>query len=162
MSRIVPYPLFTLGLVGLWLLLNQSVSPGQILLGFAVALLAAWSLTALDLQLPRVTAVGAVLRLVGLVAVDIARSNIAVARIILGLAGRRGQPAFLEIPLDTRNPYALAALACIITATPGTLWVNHDATKSLLLLHVLDLVDEEEWIRTIKGRYERLLMEIFE
>ena len=162
MSRIVPYPLFTLGLVGLWLLLNQSVSPGQILLGFAVALLAAWSLTALDLQLPRVTAVGAVLRLMGLVAVDIARSNIAVARIILGLAGRRGQPAFLEIPLDTRNPYALAALACIITATPGTLWVNHDATKSLLLLHVLDLVDEEEWLRTIKGRYERLLMEIFE
>jgi multicomponent K+:H+ antiporter subunit E len=162
MSRIVPYPLFTLSLVGLWLLLNQSVSPGQILLGFAVALLAAWSLTALDLQLPRVTAVGAVLRLMGLVAVDIARSNIAVARIILGLAGRRGQPAFLEIPLDTRNPYALAALACIITATPGTLWVNHDATKSLLLLHVLDLVDEEEWLRTIKGRYERLLMEIFE
>ena len=162
MSRIVPYPLFTLSLVGLWLLLNQSVSPGQILLGFAVALLAAWSLTALDLQLPRVTAVGAVLRLMGLVGVDIARSNIAVARIILGLAGRRGQPAFLEIPLDTRNPYALGALACIVTATPGTLWVNHDATKSLLLLHVLDLVDEEEWIRTIKGRYERLLMEIFE
>jgi multicomponent K+:H+ antiporter subunit E len=162
MSRIVPYPLFTLGLVGLWLLLNQSVSPGQILLGFAVALLAAWSLTALDLQLPRITAIGALLRLVGLVAADIARSNVAVARIILGLAGRRGQPAFLEIPLDTRNPYALAALACIVTATPGTLWVNHDATKSLLLLHVLDLVDEEEWLRTIKGRYERLLMEIFE
>lgn len=162
MSRIVPYPLFTLGLVGLWLLLNQSVSPGQILLGLALALLAAWSLTALDLQLPRITAIGALLRLVGLVAADIARSNVAVARIILGLAGRRGQPAFLEIPLDTRNPYALAALACIVTATPGTLWVNHDATKSLLLLHVLDLVDEEEWIRTIKGRYERLLMEIFE
>ena len=29
-------------------------------------------------------------------------------------------------------------------------------------MHVLDLVDEETWVRTIKGRYERLLMEIFE
>jgi multicomponent K+:H+ antiporter subunit E len=30
------------------------------------------------------------------------------------------------------------------------------------MIHVLDLVDENEWIRTIKGRYERLLLEIFE
>ena len=29
-------------------------------------------------------------------------------------------------------------------------------------MHVLDLVDETVWVRTIKGRYERLLMEIFE
>ena len=31
-----------------------------------------------------------------------------------------------------------------------------------LLLHVLDLVDEETWVRLIKDRYERRLMEIFE
>jgi len=30
-----------------------------------------------------------------------------------------------------------------------------------LTIHVLDLVDETEWVRTIKGRYERLLLEIF-
>ncbi|MCR5879641.1 hypothetical protein [Phenylobacterium sp. J367] len=27
---------------------------------------------------------------------------------------------------------------------------------------MLDLVDEEIWVQTVKGRYERLLMEIFE
>jgi multicomponent K+:H+ antiporter subunit E len=27
-------------------------------------------------------------------------------------------------------------------------------------MHILDLIDEETWIRTIKGRYERLLLEI--
>jgi multicomponent K+:H+ antiporter subunit E len=32
----------------------------------------------------------------------------------------------------------------------------------LLMIHVLDLVDEAEWIRTIKQRYERHLLEIFE
>jgi multicomponent K+:H+ antiporter subunit E len=31
-----------------------------------------------------------------------------------------------------------------------------------LLLHILDLVDRTTWIPLIKGRYERLLMEIFE
>ena len=34
--------------------------------------------------------------------------------------------------------------------------------RGTLLLHVLDLVDEEQWSRLIKDRYERLLMEIFE
>ncbi|MGY3360349.1 multisubunit Na+/H+ antiporter MnhE subunit [Bradyrhizobium sp. GM0.4] len=68
----------------------------------------------------------------------------------------------MNIPLDMRNPYGLAMLACIITSTPGTLWVNFDAQKGLLMIHVLDLVDEAEWIRTIKQRYERHLLEIFE
>jgi multicomponent K+:H+ antiporter subunit E len=56
----------------------------------------------------------------------------------------------------------LAALACIITATPGTLWVEYDSADNTMLLHVLDLIDDEEWVRIIKGRYEKRLMEIFE
>jgi multicomponent K+:H+ antiporter subunit E len=68
----------------------------------------------------------------------------------------------VEIPLDMRAPYGLASLACIITSTPGTLWVNFDAQRGVLTIHVLDLVDDEEWIRTIKDRYERHLLEIFE
>jgi len=32
----------------------------------------------------------------------------------------------------------------------------------MLTIHVLDLIDENAWIRTIKHRYERLLLEIFE
>ena len=61
-----------------------------------------------------------------------------------------------------RNPYGLAALACIITATPGTIWVEYESAHNSLLIHVLDLIDEEEWIRIIKQRYESHLMEILE
>ena len=53
-------------------------------------------------------------------------------------------------------------LAIILTSTPGTLWVEYEASTGRLLLHVLDLVDEEVWIRLIKDRYECRLMEIFE
>ena len=53
-------------------------------------------------------------------------------------------------------------MAIIITSTPGTLWVEYEAATGRLLLHVLDLVDEETWVRLIKDRYERRLMEIFE
>jgi multicomponent K+:H+ antiporter subunit E len=68
---------------------------------------------------------------------------------------------FVELPLELRDPYGLATLACIITSTPGTVWVDFNATSGILTIHVLDLVDETEWVHIIKGRYERLLLEIF-
>jgi multicomponent K+:H+ antiporter subunit E len=74
----------------------------------------------------------------------------------------RSVSGFVEIPLELTDPYGLAALACIITSTPGTVWVRHDPEERRLLIHVLDVVDEEGWIRSIQQRYERPLLEIFE
>ena len=157
--RLLPYPFMSAGLLGLWLLLNQALSLGQILLGSVLALAGGWELTALQPPKARVRRVGAILRLSSLVLADITRSNIAVGRIVLGLGGPQRRSGFVNIPLDLRDPYALAALACIITATPGTLWVNFDA--GVLTIHVLDLIDDSEWVQTIKSRYERHLLEIF-
>jgi multicomponent K+:H+ antiporter subunit E len=163
MRRILSFPLGLAGLIVLWLLLNQALSLGQVVLGGMVALVGLWAFTALDPESVRVRRLGAIFRLAGLVLADIVRSNIAVARIIIGLSGERERRSgFVEIPLDLDNPYGLATLACIITATPGTLWVSLDEAKATLIIHVLDLVDESDWIRTIKTRYEKLLLEIFE
>ena len=94
---------------------------------------------------------------------DIVRSNFAVARIVLGLVrGREVRAGFLDIPLDLRDPHGLAALAAIITSTPGTVWVDLTPDGKTLTLHVLDLQDEAELILRIKTRYEQPLMRIFE
>ncbi|MGD9507072.1 MAG: Na+/H+ antiporter subunit E [Geminicoccaceae bacterium] len=162
MTRLLPFPLATAGLFAAWLLLNQALSFGQILLGAAVALVGGWALTLLQPPNARIRRFGAVLRLSLLVLVDIVRSNIAVGRIILGLAGQGRRAGFVDIPLELRDPYGLATLACIITSTPGTLWVSFDSAQGRLTIHVLDLIEESDWISTVKGRYERLLMEIFE
>ena len=162
MRRILSFPVGLAGLLVLWLLLNQALSLGQVVLGGIAALVGIWAFTALQPPMVRVRQLGVILRLVSLVLADIVKSNIAVGRIILGLAGREHRSGFMDIPLDLCNPYGLAALACIITATPGTLWVSYDAAKATLMIHVLDLVDESEWVRKIKGHYERLLLEIFE
>jgi multicomponent K+:H+ antiporter subunit E len=162
MTRLIPHPLASAGLLVLWLMLNQSVALGQILLGVLVALLGGFALTALEIPQMRIRHLSAVFRLFVLVLVDIIHSNIAVARIVLGFRTRQRTPGFVDIPLEMRDPYGLAALACIITSTPGTLWVNFNAATGTLTIHVLDLVDESDWSRTIKGRYERLLLEIFQ
>jgi multicomponent K+:H+ antiporter subunit E len=162
MTRLLPFPLVSAGLLVLWLLLNQTLSLGQILLGLAVALAGGRALAALQPPKARIRRPGVILRLTSLVLADIVRSNLAVARIVLGFGRRELTSGFVNIPLDLRDPYGLAALACIITSTPGTLWVSFDAAKGVLTIHVLDLIDEREWVRTIKGRYERHLLEIFQ
>ncbi|WP_424631766.1 Na+/H+ antiporter subunit E [Bradyrhizobium sp. SYSU BS000235] len=161
MTRLIPFPFLSLGLLVLWLLLNQTTSLGQFLLGCILALAGGWMLVRLQLPRAPVRRPGTLLQLFFLVLVDIIHSNIAVGRIILGLGRRHRTSGFVRIPLDLRNPYGLAALACIITATPGTLWVNFNQQKGSLMIHVLDLIDEGDWISTIKDRYERRLLEIF-
>ena len=159
MRRWIPHPLLAFGLTLMWLLLNQSVSPGHILLGAALAVVATHGLAALRPEPVQIISLRPVPRLLLTVAADIVRSNIAVARIIL--FGKRGVSEFVRLPLELGNIHALTVLALIITATPGTMWVQFNRASGILLVHVLDLKDEEEWIRLIKDRYERLLLEIF-
>ncbi|MGC1465383.1 MAG: Na+/H+ antiporter subunit E [Pseudolabrys sp.] len=161
MTRLLPFPLISAGLLVLWLLLTGTLSLGQLLLGGAAALVGGWALAALDPPKARLRRPGAIFRLAALVVADIVRSNFAVARIVLGLGRRERTSGFVNIPLELRDPYGLATLAGIITSTPGTLWVGFDAASGTLTIHVLDLVDESEWVRTIKSRYERPLLEIF-
>jgi multicomponent K+:H+ antiporter subunit E len=156
-------PLMVLALTALWLMLNQSLAPGDIVLGAVLAIALAGSasrLRPLRANLQRLDR-AALLALV--VLVDIVRSSLSVGGIVLGLVSRRAiRSDFLQIPLDLRNPHGLAALAIIVTSTPGTVWVGLSPAGDTLTLHVLDLHDEAELIQLIKDRYERPLMRIFE
>lgn len=161
MSRLVPHPLVSLGLLLMWLLLNN-FTPGHLVLGAVVALVAGWAFGAIEPARRRKWRLRPLLRLSGIVAADIVRSNIAVARLILS-NGRHGarRSAFIPIPLDLRDPLPLALLAIIITATPGTVWIEYDSGNRILLLHVFDVIDEDEWRNLIRNRYEALLLEAF-
>jgi multicomponent K+:H+ antiporter subunit E len=163
MRSFIPYPLLTLGLLLMWLVLNDSVDAGDVILGLLMGLVGGVVYARLEppgakpgkLVVPAAT-------LIWLVVIDIIRSNIAVLQIVLGLAARRRVSGFLAIPLELRDPRGLAVLAGIVTATPGTSWAHFEAAANVLTLHVLDLVEPEEWVLTFKSKYERRLMEIFQ
>lgn len=156
-------PLLAAGLLVMWLLLNQSLAPGQVAIGLVLAVaLAGWSATLRPLR-ATLRRVHLVAGLLPCVLVDVLRSNLNVARIVLGLVGgRRIRSGFVAIPLDLRDPHGHAALAAIVTCTPGTVWVDLAPDTNVLTLHVLDLRDEAEWVNIIKGRYEPSLRGIFE
>ncbi|HEX7387819.1 MAG TPA: Na+/H+ antiporter subunit E [Castellaniella sp.] len=154
-------PLTVLLLI-LWLTLNDSIGTGQWLLGLVIAFTLALLTPLLRPVRAQMRRPGAALRLIGRVAADVVRSNGAVAwRIVRGNAAR-AHPGFLKIPLRLQDPHGLAALSCIVTFTPGTVWAGHDAHNNQLTLHVLDLRHADQVIFAIQERYERLLLEIFE
>ena len=162
MTRLVPHPLLSGALVVMWMLLTH-FSLGQLLLGGAVAIMAGRAMAALEPARPRIRRWDLVLRLFARVMADILRSNLAVARlIVLGRREARRNSGFVEIDLEVRDPTGLAILAVILTATPGSAWLDYDAAKGRLLLHVFDLVDEAQWRHIVNDRYGRFLKEIFE
>ncbi len=162
MNRVLPYPALSAGLLAMWVLLQGSIDPVTLLSGAVLAIVAPWTLTALEMPPLKIRRPGAIVKLVGVVLYDVVRSNIAVAGIIYGRNRAIRSSGFVTIPLDMRNRYGLAILAAIITCTPGTLWVQYDSGRNRLLMHIFDLVEPKDWPVLIKGRYERLLMEIFE
>ncbi|NMM76261.1 Na+/H+ antiporter subunit E [Acidovorax sp. SRB_14] len=162
MKRLLPTPLLSVALFVLWLLLNQSISAGHLLLA-AVLAVAIPLLTAGLRPLPvRIRRPGVVLRLLLTVAADSLRSNAAVVRLLLRTGPAQHRAGFVQVPLDVRDPNALAVLAGIVCITPGTAWAELSRDRSVLLLHVLELHDAAAIAADIKQRYERPLMEIFE
>jgi len=163
MRRWLPFPLLSVALLAMWLLLAQTVSFGHILLGATLAVVAPWALVPLLAPRDRrMHGAWTVVTLAVVVLADILRSNLAVGRLIFNPHLHDRRSGLVDIPLEMRDPYALAILAIIVTSTPGTLWVNFDGATGVLTLHVLDLVDEAGWVDLIQGRYERRLREIFE
>ncbi|HEY8537525.1 MAG TPA: Na+/H+ antiporter subunit E, partial [Steroidobacteraceae bacterium] len=143
-------------------LLNNTIALRDILLGSLIAVLLMLAAAQMRPVQPKLRELWLAVPLTFVVLWDILRSNFNVARIVLGLVtDRRVVSGFIDIPLDLRDPHGLAILAAIITSTPGTAWGGLSEDGSVLKLHVLDLRDEQEWIRMIKQRYERPLMRIF-
>ncbi len=119
MKRWLPHPILTPALAVIWLLLNNSFAPGQILLG----LLLGWSIPLFTLafwpERVRIRHPAKLLRFLAVFLYDVLIANLSVARLIL--AGPRVlRPAFIVVPVDLKNELALSMLANTICLTPGT------------------------------------------
>ncbi len=162
MKRLFPAPWLSLALWVLWLLLNLSLSAGNLLLGAALGFLAPIMFAPLRPLPIKISRPGVIIKLFFLVGRDVIASNIAVAWSVLNAGKRPPRSQFIKIPLDLRDANGLAALSMITTVVPGTIWSELALDRSVLLLHVFDLDDEAQFIEHFKTAYERPLMEIFE
>ncbi|WP_455474120.1 Na+/H+ antiporter subunit E [Bartonella sp. B30(2025)] len=160
MNRFCLSPFFSSLIVFMWIILN-GFSVGQLLLGSVIALFCSWMMQLLEPEKVIIKNWRAVFHLIFRVFIDSITSNISVAWFVLTKRSREQLSGFIVVSLLLENHTALAVLACIIAATPGTVWVAYNSKNGELLLHVLNLENGNDYQKLIKQRYEKLLLEIF-
>ena len=160
MNRWLPQPLLSLCLWLVWLLLANSAAPGQILLGGMLAVALPLGTKRFWPDRPHVRRPLRLLVYFSVLLWDIVVANLTVARLILGPV-RRLRPAFIRLPLDLTDEFAIVVLAHTLSLTPGTVSADLSIDRRTLLIHVLDLDDEAMLIARMKQRYEAPLKEIF-
>ena len=143
-----------------WLLMNDEISVGQVVMALVLALVIPPFAARLDREFARIGRLRSVPRMLGVLLWDIVQANVTVALQVLG-PERKIRPGFIWVPLDIDNIHGSAALTSIITLTPGTVSSALSDDRRHLLVHVLNLDDADDVIRQIKTRYEAPLMEIF-
>ncbi len=157
---VLPQPVLTIVIATLWAILAADVSGGTLLLGLTLGVVIPLFTSQFWPERPRTFHVAAAVRLMFVVFYDIIVANFAVARIVLGNV-QRIKSQFVDVPLDTNDPYVATILASIITLTPGTLSIDIDMDKRVVHIHGLDVPDKSLLIDEIKTRYEAPLKEIF-
>ncbi|TMP30305.1 Na+/H+ antiporter subunit E [Pseudoalteromonas rubra] len=167
----LPTPFRSLMLFIVWLLLNNSVAPGHLILAAILAVAIPLATFPFRTKQPLVLKPGKALQYLLMVLYDILMANIEVAIKILGPT-RKLKPAFVKVPIDLAQSMPITILASTVSLTPGTVsaevypWPEDMADgaepqQRYLLIHVLDLDDEAALIDTIKTRYEKPIKEIF-
>lgn len=160
LARALPFPMLSAAIAAFWLLLNNTLHPAHVVLASCLAVVLPLLVGRVAARPTHLRAPGAVLKLIAVVAYDVVKSNIEVAILIIGPKSRI-RSRFLHVPCALDDPVAVAALAGIITMTPGTLSVDISPDQRTITIHSLHAPDPAAIVAAIKSRYERPLGEIF-
>jgi len=159
--KIIPHPILSLVLFLMWIILNNSINPPDLILGIILAL-----------SIPQITTnfwsrklanpqnILQVFAFMLIMAGDIIIANIRVSILILGRNSKL-KPMFFTVPLTAENPYAISLLANCITLTPGTLSCKISLDNQKIFVHGLNVDDVEDVVAKIKSRYEQRIIKMF-
>lgn len=159
--RYLPRPGLSLSLLLFWLILNDTVAAGHILLGIVLGVVIPLLTHSMMLPRPRLKRPFLALKYLAILFYDIIISNLGVAWLVCGPM-KKLTPGFIGVPLNLENEVSITLLASTISLTPGTVSAEVSSNRCWLYVHVLHLQDEQALIHQIKTRYEQPLKEMFE
>lgn len=158
--RLFPMPAHSLLLFVVWLLLNNTLAAGHIVLATFFAITIPLLTSNLQDPQPSFQRPWLCLKYVLRVLSDIVIANFEVALLVLG-PNRKLKPGFVAIPIDISHKFPITILASTVSLTPGTVSAEISSDEHWLYVHVLHLTDKEALISLVKQRYEAPLKEIF-
>lgn len=155
----LPQPLLSFALFLVWLMLTGA-SAGNVVLGLILAWLLPLFTRIFWPDNPVIRKPWKLVWYVLRVIVDIVVASVIVARIVLSFR-REPRSAFICYPLTLEHPLGITMLASTISLTPGTVSADVSDDHKMLLIHALDVTDDQALIDDIHKRYEQPLLEMF-
>ena len=161
MIRLFPAPVLSALMLLNWLLIHDSVAPGNILVGAILATLLPLATERFWPDSPTLRRIDKVFRYLVVFLYDVVVANLQVAWWIIGPQSKL-HPRFVHVPLELKHPFSITVFASTISLTPGTVSSHISGDRKLLIVHCLNAPDEAAMIESLKARYERPLKEILE
>lgn len=155
-----PQPLLSFALLLVWLML-AGASAGNAVLGLILAWLLPLFTRAFWPDNPAIRKPWKLAAYALRVIADIVVASVIVARLVLSF-GRSPRSAFVCYPLTLEHPLGITMLASTISLTPGTVSADVSNDHKMLLIHALDVTDDQALIDGIHKRYEKPLLELFQ
>lgn len=141
-----------------WVTLQQRLSTGDVIIGFLLGLglvraTRHFAAGRIWIRRPRVAA-----RLVRDFLLELVISTLQVSAAVIR-PRLDIRPAFIVVPLDLRDDFAITILANMLTLTPGTLTLDVAPDRSALHVHCLSVDDVEALRAKIQRLFARPLAE---
>ncbi|MBL8890475.1 MAG: Na+/H+ antiporter subunit E [Planctomycetaceae bacterium] len=156
-----PHPILSLVLIGQWLALNNSLAPGHIVVAVILAGFIPIYTANFWPNRPKLRAPFTFLMFLFVFVWDIVVANLQVATLVMFYSPSKLNSQWLCVPLELRQPEAIAMLAGTVSLTPGTISSDLSPDGRFLLVHCLHVDDPAAEVQKIKDRYERRLKAIF-
>ncbi len=144
-----------------WAALTGSFRPVDLLFGFGLGYLVLWLVTRAGQPPKYFRQIPLVLGLLGVFLVDLLRSNIRMAALILS-PRMKLRPAVMAVPLILKSESAIVIFSNLLTLTPGTLSLDISTDQRTLFVHTVYLENPEQFKQQLITGYERRLKELFE
>jgi multicomponent K+:H+ antiporter subunit E len=160
LQRLFPHPLLSFALWAIWLLLNNTLAMGHVVLGGLLAIVIPWMTSSFWPVKTLVKRPLLLIKFILVVLFEIMTANIVVAKLILGRSSKLN-PGFIQYGLQITSPVGIALLANTISLTPGTVSCDLSADGRFLLIHSLHIEDVAAIKADIYHKFEHPLKEIF-
>ncbi|RXZ84508.1 Na+/H+ antiporter subunit E [Paenibacillaceae bacterium] len=70
------------------------------------------------------------------------------------------KPGIVAVETELKSDFEITLLAFLVTLTPGTLILEISPDNSTLYIHVMDIRDMDIITKSIRGTFERAIMEV--
>ncbi|MCL6261089.1 Na+/H+ antiporter subunit E [Aquiflexum sp. TKW24L] len=143
----------------IWVMATGTLTEENFVFGFLISFVILWIITFKKEERKYFTVIPKLIGFLLFLLWEIIKANFQSMRESF-LPKSKLEPAIVKFPLDAKSDLEISFLANIVSITPGTLIMDVSDDKKVIYIHVMNMSDKEEFIKEIKQKFEKPLLEL--